>query len=596
MYIRNLNIKDKNGIIIQDVDFTLGLNIVLGIKDDNTGSTNSLGKTTLLRAIDFCLEGKYQNFYEDDESKNIVNTEVIDFLKKAELIFSIELTKSLKHKSSFNIIFSRKLISKPTKKNPNAFKIIHYINHDEVSSTEYSFQLKETLFSSKTEKPTFRQLITKFLRKEDEQISKILRYFPFSSDAEYETIHFTLFGYKEPHEIEKKLNLEKDKKSIKEKIKVIDALKPTGIEQIISVNKATLNQLIEKRDSFKINEKYNYEEDKLANLNQEIINLNNEILILELNKETLKNRLSIIESSNFKDNSETIELIYKEAEIYNITLQKKFEETVAFHNRMIENERQYLFKRIKKIDQNIENIQDNRAKITNLYSQLLDELSQNGSLAQYTKLNDEINELSNKIAEDNALQLKSNALHSELEELETIYAKTVLSIEKNIQEFKAINIDVFNEYFSKYSAIIYNQKYVLAFDKNKDIYRFEISAVESNVGSGKKQALVTAFDLAYSAFIQDPRINLPYPRFSTQDKVEIIDPTDLQKLADIAASANCQLIFPLIEDKLLNLDLINSNCLTLTPNKKFFDIENYANKLEVFQQDILKFSDDKATY
>lgn len=596
MYIRNLNIKDKNGIIIQDVDFTLGLNIVLGIKDDNTGSTNSLGKTTLLRAIDFCLEGKYQNFYEDDESKNIVNTEVIDFLKKAELIFSIELTKSLKHKSSFNIIFSRKLISKPTKKNPNAFKIIHYINHDEVSSTEYSFQLKETLFSSKTEKPTFRQLITKFLRKEDEQISKILRYFPFSSDAEYETIHFTLFGYKEPHEIEKKLNLEKDKKSIKEKIKVIDALKPTGIEQIISVNKATLNQLIEKRDSFKINEKYNYEEDKLANLNQEIINLNNEISILELNKETLKNRLSIIESSNFKDNSETIELIYKEAEIYNIILQKKFEETVAFHNKMIENEKQYLFKRIKKINQDIENIQDNRTKITKLYSQLLDELSQNGSLAQYTKLNDEINELSNKIAEDNALQLKSNALHSELEELETIYAQTVLSIEKNIQEFKAINIDVFNEYFSKYSAIIYNQKYVLAFDKNKDIYRFEISAVESNVGSGKKQALVTAFDLAYSAFIQDPRVNLPYPRFSTQDKVEIIDPTDLQKLADIAASANCQLIFPLIEDKLLNLDLINSNCLTLTPNKKFFDIENYANKLKVFQQDILKFSDDKATY
>ncbi|WP_052433701.1 hypothetical protein [Acinetobacter pittii] len=595
MYIRNLNIKDKNGIIIQDVDFTLGLNIVLGIKDDNTGSTNSLGKTTLLRAIDFCLEGKYQNFYEDDESKNIVNTEVIDFLKKAELIFSIELTKSLKHKSSFNINFSRKLISKPTKKNPNAFKIIHYINHDEVSSTEYSFQLKETLFSSKTEKPTFRQLITKFLRKEDEQISKILRYFPFSSDAEYETIHFTLFGYKEPHEIEKKLNLEKDKKSIKEKIKVIDALKPTGIEQIISVNKATLNQLIEKRDSFKINEKYNYEEDKLANLNQEIVNLNNEISILELNKETLKNRLSIIESSNFKDNSETIELIYKEAEIYNITLQKKFEETVAFHNKMIENERQYLFKRIKKINQDIEKIQDNRIKSTNLYSQLLDELSQNGSLAQYTKLNDEINELSNKIAEDNALQLKSNALHSELEELETIYAQTVLSIEKNIQEFKAINIDVFNEYFSKYSAIIYNQKYVLAFDKHKDIYRFEISAVESNVGSGKKQALVTAFDLAYSAFIQDPRINLPYPRFSTQDKVEIIDPTDLQKLADIAASANCQLIFPLIEDKLLNLDLINSNCLTLTPNKKFFDIENYAYKLKIFQQDILKFSNDKAT-
>lgn len=595
MYIRNLTIKDKNNIIIQDIDFSLGLNIVLGIKDDSTGSTNSLGKTTLLRAIDFCFEGKYQNFYEDDESRNIINTEVIDFLKKAELTFSIELTKSLKHKSSFNITFSRKLASKPTRKNPNAFKITHYINYDEVTSTEYSSQLKETLFSSKTEKPTFRQLITKFLRKDDEQISKILRYFPFSSDIEYETIHFTLFGYKEPQEIEKKLHLEKGIKSLKDKIKLIDALKPTGIEQIISVNKATLTQLIEKRDSFKINEKYNFEEDKLANLNQEIIILNNKISTLELNKETLKNRLSIIENSNFKDNSETIELIYKEAEIYNITLQKKFEETVKFHNKMIENERQYLFKRINKINENIEHIQNDRVKLSNLYSQLLEELSQNGSLAQYSKLNDEINELSNKIAEDNALQLQSNALHNELEELCKRHANTVLSIEKNIHEFKSINIDIFNEYFSKYSAMIYNQKYVLAFDKNKDIYRFEISAVESNVGSGKKQALVTAFDLAYSAFIQDPRINLPYPRFSTQDKVEIIDPSDLQKLADIAASANCQLIFPLIEDKLLNLDLINSTCLTLTPNKKFFDIENYSNKLNEFQQNYLNFHNDKAT-
>ncbi len=287
MYIKNLKIEDKNGIIIRDINFILGLNIILGVKNDIPGSTNSLGKTTLLRSIDFCLDGKYQSFYEDNESKNILNTEILNFFKESELKFSLNLAKSLKHKSSFNITFSRKIISKPTKKNPQAFKIIHYINDNEVSSKDYSLKLKEILFQSKTEKPSFRQLITKFLRKEDEQISKILRFFSFSSDVEYETIHFTLFGYKNPYDIEKKFTLEKKMKSLKDKIKVIDALKPTGIEQIISVNKATLSQLIEKRDSFKINEKYNYEEDKLANLNQEIINLDKEISNLELNKETL---------------------------------------------------------------------------------------------------------------------------------------------------------------------------------------------------------------------------------------------------------------------------------------------------------------------
>lgn len=582
MYIKNLKIHDKNGIAIRDIDFSSGLNIILGIKDDMPGSTNSLGKTTLLRAIDFCMDGKYQIFYEDNESKNLVNLDVLNFLKEAELTFCIQLAKSLIHKSSFNIKFSRKLISKPTKKNPNAFKVVHYINNDEVTAKDYSYNLKEILFQSKTEKPSFRQLITKFLRKEDEQISKILRFFTFSSDIEYETIHFILFGYKNPHEIEKKLNLEKKIKSLKDKIKVIDALKPTGIEQIITVNKSMLNQLTEKRDSFKINEKYNHEEDSLANLNQNIINLNNDISVFEFEKDTLLKRLNIIEESNFNDNSKTIELIYKEAEIYNINLQRKFEETVEFHNKMIENERQYLFKRIKKIDNKIQDLQAIRADFSKSYSQLLEELSKNGSLAQYTELNNQINELSNKIAEDNALQLKSTSLYNELDELNKIYKEATTSIDKNINDFKLKNIDIFNEYFSKYSGIIYNQRYVLAFDKYKDVYKFEISAVESNVGSGKKQALVTAFDLAYSAFIQDSRINLPYPRFCTQDKVEIIDSMDLQKLAEIAESANCQLIFPIIEDKHLNLNFEGSKCLTLSPKEKFFDIENYREKLKEF--------------
>ncbi|WP_180061085.1 hypothetical protein [Acinetobacter sp. YH12124] len=582
MYIKNLKIHDKNGIPIRDIDFSSGLNIVLGIKDDMLGSTNSLGKTTLLRAIDFCMGGGYQIFYEDNESNNLVNLDVLNFLKEAELTFTIQLAKSLKHKSSFNIKFSRKLASKPNKKNPNFFKITHYINNNEVSSKEYSDSLKEALFQTKTEKPSFRQLITKFLRKEDEQISKILRFFTFSSDIEYETIHFILFGYKKPHEIEGKLNLEKAMKSLKDQIKVIDALKPTGLEQILAVNKSTLSQLTEQRDSFKINEKYNHEEDTLANLNNDIANLNNKISTLEINKETLINRLSIIEESNFHDNSQTIELIYKEAKIYNISLQRKFEETVKFHNKMIENERQYLFNRINTINSNIEKLQENRAKTTELYSELLEGLSKNGSLAQYTLLNNQINELSNKIAEDNALQLKSASLHNELDELKITYQDVTASIEKNINEFKLNNIDIFNEYFSKYSGIIYNQRYVLAFDKHKDVYKFEISAVESNVGSGKKQALVTAFDLAYSAFIQDPRINLPYPRFCTQDKVEIIDSMDLQKLVEIAESANCQLIFPIIEDKHLNLNLEGSVCLTLSPKEKFFDIENYQKKVEEF--------------
>ena len=127
------------------------------------------------------------------------------------------------------------------------------------------------------------------------------------------------------------------------------------------------------------------------------------------------------------------------------------------------------------------------------------------------------------------------------------------------------------------ALFLFNQTYYLSADPNdKGIHKFKINSLDQNFGSGKKLSLVVAFDLAYSAFIKDEAIKLPYPSFSTQDKIEIIDIQELYNLASIAKGSNGQLIFPIIDDKFAGLKDFEENVIVRVSKKdRFFRIEQY---------------------
>jgi len=98
-------------------------------------------------------------------------------------------------------------------------------------------------------------------------------------------------------------------------------------------------------------------------------------------------------------------------------------------------------------------------------------------------------------------------------------------LEESINTFKSLNLQKFNSYFSRFSNELYKEKWFVTFSPNEErtLFKFNIDSLTQNTGSGKKQMLVASFDIAYMAYIQDKDIKLPYPRFATQDKVEIID-------------------------------------------------------------------------
>lgn len=572
MYLRKLTLTKSTGELIRAVTFQKGLNLVLG-KADPKGSSNSLGKTTLVRCINFCLAGKVEEFYTDPENKKVENTLVKDFLIKNQVNIELCLSKDFDEANqNYDLKIARKInFNNKTQK----IDVFNFIDEKKYSLDEFKDILQLRLFLTNIDKPTFRQLITKFVRRNNDEVSNILKYLgSFVSSIEYSTIRFFLFGFKHPDEIEKQQHLNNELKELNKKYNALKAIVPEGLQQKIDLLETELVEKEQLRDSYKINETFKIDENELNIIELSIKKMNKLLANLISDRDTLISRISNIQGNKFSDNPQDIKYIYEEAKLLNIEIQKQFEETISFHNSMLKNEENYLQRRISKLNKSIETTSIERAEFTSKYNEVLQKLSTQGALAEFTKLNEYINKLTSNLSKDKALLTQLGGLQSDIDNHKSEIKQLSDKLASEIDKFNKTNIHIFNTYFSKFSEKLHNEKWYMSFDKDGTGYKFDVKAFESNAGSGKKQSLVAAFDIAYMAFIQDPNILLPFPLFATQDKIEIIDIDELNTLADLVLAANGQLITPIIEDKFKNFnqtDFSGKVILTLTPENRFFN-------------------------
>ena len=74
MFLKSLKI-EKDGKEIRDIPFHKGINLIIDetSSSNKTETGNNVGKTTVLRLIDFCLGGDGENIYKDPEFKSKTN-------------------------------------------------------------------------------------------------------------------------------------------------------------------------------------------------------------------------------------------------------------------------------------------------------------------------------------------------------------------------------------------------------------------------------------------------------------------------------------------------------------------------------------------
>jgi len=574
MFLKNLKIyrQGHESEPIQNIDFTIGLNIISDKKDEQDG--NGIGKTTVLKAIDFCLGADLNTIYTDPENKNNVNQEVKDFFEKHHITAKLTLsTESDLNKFSAKMIVIERSFLKGIKQQIK-------VNGESIQSKDFTYYLGEIMFDLKTDrKPTFKQVIAHSIRHKNERIENCLKILggPPNQPAVYEALYlFMLFGndiYKYYGESNKNLEMQQ-LKALDNALKlVLNGDNLNQLETQLKLNSQQISEVQGKVDIIKFNDNYQEDIDNLGLLNSEI---NKEIRKLEglkYRKSLIEKNLEALKSSAFEEDEQKLRLLYEEfVSMFNIDdSHTAFENLVNYHNSMNENKAIFFEKDLIELNQKVERSNDWINTFQSEIKQLETKFNSSLSFEDYERLTLELNNLHEY---KGALETRINEItriESEIAVLKNALDSSDLYSEIFEKRLKS-RVEAFNDYFTEVSKELYDESYYISHELKETktgVKYYEFKNHSYSYSSGDKQGEALCFDIAYCGFAQE--FNIPHLKFLLNDKKELLDSTKVYKVKSIAEKYSVQLVFSMLSDKLLrHEDLRKYIRLELSKEEKFF--------------------------
>jgi uncharacterized protein YydD (DUF2326 family) len=189
MFIKSLTISSEKRII-REIIFRKGINLIIDetINLEDTSTGNNVGKTTVLKLIDFCFGADTKTIYTDQENPKVNYNLIKEFLENNKILVTLILSENLDDTNSKIIIIERNFL--------NRKNTIRRINKQDIQDKDFELELMKLLFPQyHAEKPSLRQIISHNIRYRDESINNTLKTLHrYTSDAEYETLYLFLFG------------------------------------------------------------------------------------------------------------------------------------------------------------------------------------------------------------------------------------------------------------------------------------------------------------------------------------------------------------------------------------------------------------------
>lgn len=570
MFIESLLISTPSKVI-RELKFHKGLNLIVDQTSiQNTTTGNNVGKTTVLKLIDFCLGKSADVIYQDPESKRGIYHLVKDFLVKNKVVITLTLTDDFDEPTR-KIEISRNFL--------NRNSAIHSINGKNILKKDFEKALGESIFPQiNINKPTFRQIISHNIRYDELSLTHTLKTLDsYTTNEEYEALNLFLFGcdFDNGHrkqELSAAIQNESKFKKRLEKQETKGAYK--SALEIIEIEIEKLN---EQKKSLNINPELDKDLQNLNEIKSQINRISSDISNLSLRRDIILDLQKDFESQKVDDDLTQLKMIYAQASSLIPNLQKSFEELVQYHNQMIDN-------KIKFVSEELPIIYSTIKEKTNLLDIFR---AREKSLSEKISRSDTFEDLELIISNLNGLyQTKGNyeSIISQIDEVDAKLdelSKELRSINDNLfaDDFKKkidVQLKKFNKLFSEISEQIYGEKYVIIYDvieKNgKSIYQF--NPKNANFSSGKKQGEISCFDIAYSKFADQE--NIPCLHFLLNDKKELVHDNQLERIADVVKNENLQFIASILEDKLPeSLKAEENFVVKLSQQDKLFRIEKY---------------------
>lgn len=548
MFLKLLRIETEDEVL-RELHFHKGINLIV---DDTPTSTNELktgnnvGKTTVLKLIDFCFGAKAKNIYTDPENERQDYELVKNFLIDYKVVITLVLKEDLDDDDSDEIVIRRNFLSRN--------KVLRQVNDKNCTEDEFEEQIRMLLFPDVTEgKPTLRQLLSHNIRYSDESIGHTLKVLNrYTKDVEYETLYLYLFGCKFEGGQKKQELLTKIGQEISFKERLEKKQTKNAYEAALALVEREIQNLNEKKANLNINENYEedlahytqikYEKNKTAEL---ISNLEIRMNIIVETQRDMEQEMSDIDLQQLRQ-------IYFQAGTQFEKIQHTFEELVTYHNKMVAEKIRFISKELPELNSKIT---DERKRLDTLCEEEREYatiVAQGDTFAELEKLIEELNEKYRQKGEYESIISQMEDVDTNIkqyrEELDEIDQKIFTD---DFEDTVKNQINKFNVFFSEVSKKLYGETYAIKYEteinkKQQKMYKF--STFNANMSSGKKQGEILCFDLAYIQFADSEK--MPCVHFLLNDKKELVHDNQLVNVMDYVSDKNVQFVASILKDKL----------------------------------------------
>jgi len=572
MFLKFLSIVSGGGVEIRKIQFHKGLNLIVDDTpaDTATETGNNVGKTTVLKLIDFCLGASGKAVYLDAENRQNEHKTVKDFLVDQRVLISLVLKDDLAQPESREVLIERNFAHRKEK--------IQRINGEPKTDEDFERALTELLYPGHFgRKPTFRQIVAHNIRYQDQSINNTLKNLDaFTRDDEYETLYLFLLGCDfaqgdEKQNLRAEIQIEENFKRRLESVQT-----KAGYQAALGIIDEEIKQLEARKTEFNINPRFQEDLDKLNDVKYRLNVVSAEVTRLVIRRDLILEAEKELRAGSATIDMQQLRQVYSQATALVGGIQKTFEELTAFHNTMVESKVRFIMKDLPALE---EQIGHKRGQLEQL-------LSEEAALGQGMAESASFKELEVMIGALNSQYQKKGEYESVLKQLGEVESK-LADLNKRLAEIDdnlfsetfsqqvQDQVNKFNKYFSSVSNELYGEKYALKVEtklwRGRRLYEF--SAFNLNFSSGKKQGEIVCFDIAYTLFADAEGI--PCMHFLLNDKKELMHGNQLLTVAQLAEAKGIQFVVSILRDKLpAALNEPEFVILTLSQRDKLFRIES----------------------
>ena len=350
MFLKRLTLDSDRGRL-RDIEFSAGLNLIVDEtpEDDKRRTGNNVGKTTVLKLINYCLGGKDREIYADPDNTKSSYQLVETYLREQNVVVTLELVDSLD-----DVPLKRTTIRRNFLKGKKA---IREIDGQQVAQGAFLQHLGVVLMPQlpKDDKPTFRQAISHNIRYNEQSLTHTLHTLDkFTRNIEYEALFLFMLGCSTEGASEKQ-SLAERRKAQERYIKQLEngwnlrdyELARGVVESQIEKSEQEITRFGDMKNSRGVIDELSQVEGQLSAVAGALTQTRLRISIIEDARTELLSKRSDADVRELRR-------LYEEAHRFIPNMQKTFEELTRYHNSMIEEKARFIAEELRRLSPSAE--------------------------------------------------------------------------------------------------------------------------------------------------------------------------------------------------------------------------------------------------